>query len=94
MSSTTNDPGPSFPVFFTTQSPYPLPSQKYMIPSTWKRYHLSQLINKSLALSHVVPFDFLAGGEVLRGSLAEWAAEKGVGEVKVFSADSTCIVGD
>jgi ribosome biogenesis protein len=84
MASTTNGSGSSFPVVFTTKSPYPLPSQKYMIPSAWKRYHLSQLVNKALGLSQIVPFDFLVRGEVLRGSLAEWAAEKMVGEVKVF----------
>ncbi|KAF9458894.1 ribosome biogenesis protein YTM1 [Collybia nuda] len=67
----------SAPVFFTTQTQYPLPSQKYMIPMTWKRYQLSQLINKALSLTTPVPFDFLVKGEVLRASLSEWCAEHG-----------------
>ena len=69
------------PVVFTTQTPYPLPSQKFMIPATWKRYQLSQLVNKALSLPKLIPFEFLVRGEVLRGTLAEWCAEKGVGEV-------------
>ena len=52
-----------------------------MIPKTWKRYQLSQLVNKALSLTNPVPFDFLVRGEILRGTLMEWCHEKGVGEV-------------
>jgi len=68
------------PVVFTTQTTYLLPAQKFMIPTTWKRYQLSQLVNKALSLTTPVPFDFLVRGEILRGTLAEWCHEKGVGE--------------
>lgn len=71
----------TLPVFFTTQTPYPLPSQKFMIPAAWKRYQLSQLVNKALSLAQPVPFDFLVQGELLRGTLAEWCNERGVGTV-------------
>ncbi|KAG2102879.1 ribosome biogenesis protein YTM1 [Suillus discolor] len=71
---------PSHPVVFTTQTPYTLPSQKFMIPLDWKRYQLSQLINKALDLPKPIPFDFLVHGEILRTSLLEWRTEKGVGE--------------
>lgn len=66
---------------FTTQTAYPLPSQKFMIPASWRRYQLSQLVNKALSLAKPIPFDFLVRGEILRTSLGEWCAEKGVGEV-------------
>ena len=69
------------PVVFTTQTTYLLPAQKFMIPTTWKRYQLSQLVNKALSLTTPVPFDFLVRGEILRGTLAEWCHENGVGEV-------------
>ena len=72
---------PSHPVQFTTQTQYPLPAQKFMIPSTWKRYQLSQLINKALSLPKPIPFDFLVQGEILRGSLGDWCTEKGTGVV-------------
>lgn len=76
--------GHSLPIVFTTQTPYPLPAQKFMIPASWKRYQLSQLINKALSLLKPVPFDFLVRGEVLRGTLAEWCAEKNVGTVRCY----------
>lgn len=89
MASTSNGTGPSHPVVFTTQTAYPLPSQKFMIPETWKRYQLSQLINKALSLPNPVPFDFLVRGEVLRGSLREWGTENGVGEVSLYFLEYT-----
>ncbi|KAG6854544.1 ribosome biogenesis protein ytm1 [Blastosporella zonata] len=65
----------SLPVVLTTHSPYQLPSQKFMIPATWRRYQLSQLVNKALSLPKPVPFDFLVNGEILRSALGEWCAE-------------------
>ena len=44
----------SHPVVFTTQTPYPLPSQKFMLPASWRRYQLSQLVNKALSLAKPV----------------------------------------
>lgn len=74
----------SHPAIFTTNTPYVLPAQKYMIPATWQRYQLSQLINKVLSLPQPIPFDFLIRGEVVRSSIGDWCAEHGVGEVCVF----------
>lgn len=81
MASTSSEV--AHPVVFTTQTPYPLPSQKFLIPTSWKRYQLSQLVNKALSLPKPIPFEFLVRGEILRGTLAEWCAEKGVGEVSL-----------
>ncbi|KAH8112972.1 WD40 repeat-like protein [Phellopilus nigrolimitatus] len=69
----------ALPVLFTTQTPHALPAQKFMIPAAWRRYQLSQLVNKALALAVPVPFDFLVRGELLRASLAEWCNARGVG---------------
>ncbi|KAF7795722.1 hypothetical protein EIP86_006887 [Pleurotus ostreatoroseus] len=77
----------SHPVVFTTQSAYPLPSQKFMIPGSWRRYQLSQLVNKSLSLAKPVPFDFLVRGEILRTTLEEWCAEKGIGEEETLEIE-------
>jgi hypothetical protein len=71
-SSSTAAP-PSIPVVFSTKTPYQLPPQKFMIPASWRRFQLSQLINTSLALPRVVPFDFLIRGVLLKGSLSELA---------------------
>ncbi|KAI0278146.1 WD40-repeat-containing domain protein [Russula aff. rugulosa BPL654] len=59
---------PSIPVMFTTKTPYKLPPQKFMIPVSWRRYQLSQLINTALSLPRVVPFDFLIRGVLLGGA--------------------------
>ena len=64
---------PSIPVVFSTKTPYQLPPQKFMIPASWRRFQLSQLINTALALPRVVPFDFLICGVLLRGCLSEAA---------------------
>jgi hypothetical protein len=69
------------PVTLSTQTQYLIPSQNFMIPTSWRRYQLSQLINKVLELPKPVPFDFLVKGELLRTTLAAWCAENGVGEV-------------
>ncbi|KAH8105085.1 ribosome biogenesis protein YTM1 [Cristinia sonorae] len=77
----------SHPVVFTTTTPYPLPSQKFMIPASWKRYQLSQLVNKSLSLLKPVPFEFLVRGEILRTTLGEWCSEKGIGEEETLEIE-------
>ncbi|PPR00100.1 hypothetical protein CVT24_008958 [Panaeolus cyanescens] len=78
------------PVFLTTRTPYPLPSQKFVIPTSWKRFHLSQLVNKAVGLEKAVPFDFLIKGGLNAGAtgemlapgmtLGDWCAANGVGE--------------
>ncbi|KIY61422.1 WD40 repeat-like protein [Cylindrobasidium torrendii FP15055 ss-10] len=73
--ASTSSAGPSVAVVFTTKTPYPLPTQKFMIPASWKRFHLSQLVNKALGLSTPIPFDFLVKEQVLAASLGEWCAE-------------------
>ncbi|KAI0072465.1 ribosome biogenesis protein YTM1 [Panus rudis PR-1116 ss-1] len=75
------------PVVFTTQTPYALPSQKFMIPASWRRYQLSQLVNKALSLPKPIPFDFLVRGEILRTTLGEWCSEKGIGEEETLEIE-------
>jgi ribosome biogenesis protein YTM1 len=81
----------SIPVILKTSTPYPIPAEKYMIPVTWRRFHLSQLINKVLSLPNPIPFDFVVGGEMISGSLGEWCAEKEVDEVCFTSLTSRAI---
>ncbi|KLO17794.1 WD40 repeat-like protein [Schizopora paradoxa] len=69
----------TLPVLFTTQTPHVLPPQKFMIPAAWKRYQLSQLVNKALSLETPIPFDFIVKGDILRTSLEEWCSANGVG---------------
>ncbi|KAF8914198.1 WD40-repeat-containing domain protein [Gymnopilus junonius] len=82
-----NDDTISQPVVFMTETQYPLPSQKFMIPTSWRRYQLSQLINKALSLEKPVPFDFLVRGELLHTTLSEWCKENGVGEEETLEIE-------
>ncbi|KAJ7687563.1 WD40-repeat-containing domain protein [Mycena olivaceomarginata] len=77
----------SQPAVFTTQSPYPLPPQTFMIPTTWSRYQLSQLVNKALSLAKPVPFDFLLRGDLLKTSLADWCTQNAVGEEETLEIE-------
>ena len=72
--SISTDPAPlQLPINLFTRSPtHAIPQSTYLIPSTWRRFQLSELINKVLSLPQPVPFDFLVDGEVLRGSLDAW----------------------
>ena len=69
------------PINLFTRSPsHAIPQSTYLLPSTWRRYQLSELINKVLALPQPVPFDFLVEGEVLRGSLEGWVKKNRGGD--------------
>ena len=72
------------PIKFSTQTRYVLPPQRFMLPASWRRRELSQLINKALALSSPVPFDFLVKGTLLRTSLEEWLQRTGTGTVCAY----------
>ncbi|KAF8597547.1 WD40 repeat-like protein [Ceratobasidium sp. AG-I] len=75
------------PIVLTTRTSYVIPSSKYMIPTSWARYHLSQLINKVLSSPQPVPFDFLINGELLSGSLQEWCNERVIGEEETLEIE-------
>ncbi|WVQ69070.1 ribosome biogenesis protein YTM1 [Kwoniella botswanensis] len=84
MDSTSNPTGAAtggvsqLPInLFTRSSSDAIPQSTYFIPSSWRRYQLSELINKVLQNNaeqgkKPVPFEFLINGEVLRGSLENW----------------------
>jgi ribosome biogenesis protein YTM1 len=71
---------------FTRNPSHSIPQSTYFIPSDWRRYQLSELINKVLGNAadgrQNVPFDFVVEGELLRGSLGNWVkANRGGDEV-------------
>ena len=57
---------------YTRSSTDAIPTSTYFLPASWRRYQLSELINKVLKYPTPVPFDFLINSEVLRGSLEAW----------------------
>lgn len=62
---------------FTRDTTYAIPPSTYLLPADWRRYQLSELINKVLGntpdnAKQAVPFEFLIEGQVLRSSLEAW----------------------
>ncbi|OWT35760.1 ribosome biogenesis protein YTM1 [Cryptococcus neoformans] len=74
------------PINLFTRSPTDaIPQSTYFIPSAWRRFQLSELINQVLGNTaengnKPVPFDFLVNGEVLRGSLEAWVKKNRGGD--------------
>ncbi|GMK59419.1 hypothetical protein CspeluHIS016_0800250 [Cutaneotrichosporon spelunceum] len=81
------------PVNLFTRSEYAIPASTYFIPAEWRRFQLSELINKVLGHGGdsgvpPVPFDFVVEGEVLRGSLDAWIkANRGDDEETALSVE-------
>lgn len=75
-------PAKAIPVRLTSRTDkHAIPESKFMIPSDWRRFQLSELINKVLANEQAVPFDFVVGEELLRTSLGQFTQSKGLTEV-------------
>lgn len=58
-----------------------------MVPSDWRRFQLSELINKVLENDQAVPFDFLVGDELLRTSLGNYTQSKGLTEETILELE-------
>ncbi|WWC67770.1 ribosome biogenesis protein YTM1 [Kwoniella pini CBS 10737] len=63
---------------FTRSTNDAIPQSTYLIPASWRRFQLSELINKVLQNNSdngkkPIPFEFLINGQVLRGSLENWS---------------------
>lgn len=74
------------PIVLTTSlSQYAIPSGPYMVPVSWRRTHLSTLVNKLVASSSsadagqsTVPFDFIVDSALLRTTLGEYLEAAGL----------------
>ncbi|KIZ06505.1 hypothetical protein MNEG_1452 [Monoraphidium neglectum] len=82
-------------VRFFTKLPQELqvPDTEVAVPSSLKRYGLSQVINHLLALDPPRPFDFLIDGELLRKSLAQHLLDHGLSPTGVygFAGQGSCL---
>ncbi|KAK0549745.1 ribosome biogenesis protein ytm1 [Tilletia horrida] len=69
---------PSVPVLLrTTHSHLAIPLAPYMVPLSWRRSHLSTLVNRILQPTTPTPLDFIVDGQLLRTSLAEYLESAG-----------------
>jgi len=87
MAASTDPSAPRHPVIFKTSTKHILPPSKYLIPSIWGRFQLSQLVNKALSLPTPTPFDFLINGELLHGTIKEWCEEWGIKEEETLELE-------
>ncbi|BGP31226.1 ribosome bioproteinsis protein ytm1 [Rhodotorula toruloides] len=72
----------------STKDPnYQIPPAKFLVPASWRRFHLSELINKVLENESPVPFDFLIDQTLLRSSLGAYCAATGTSEEVVLEVD-------
>ena len=55
-----------------------IPSDKMVVPGNLSRVDLSDLVNELLSLERRIPFDFIVGGEFLRGTLASHCMDRGI----------------
>lgn len=67
---------------FTRNPSHTIPSSTYLLPSSWRRFQLSSLINKVLNPSAPIPFDFIVDGELLRGSLETYVKNRRGGDME------------
>ncbi|PLW32824.1 hypothetical protein PCANC_18826 [Puccinia coronata f. sp. avenae] len=75
-------------VRLTTKSiQYSIPNAKYLVPSDWKRFQLSQLINKVLQLTQPVPFDFVVNDQLLRTSVKNFIDSHGLSTESVLEIE-------
>ncbi|KAK4052246.1 ribosome biogenesis protein ytm1 [Microbotryomycetes sp. JL221] len=64
----------------TKDSQYSIPPTKFLVPASWRRYHLSELINKVLENATPVPFDFVINSSLLRSTLGQYCQQTGTSE--------------
>ena len=81
MQASTSGQSAQLPInLFTRSQSDTIPASTYFLPAQWRRFQLSELINKVLHSPTPVPFDFLINGEVLRTSLEAWVKKNRGGD--------------
>ncbi|GAA5958116.1 hypothetical protein JCM21900_002916 [Sporobolomyces salmonicolor] len=71
----------------TKDAAYQIPPAKFLVPASWRRFHLSELINKVLENDSPIPFDFLIDQTLLRSSLGAYCAASGTSEEVVLEVE-------
>ncbi|GAA5907059.1 hypothetical protein JCM6882_005158 [Rhodosporidiobolus microsporus] len=71
----------------TKDAAYQIPPAKFLVPASWRRFHLSELINKVLENDSPIPFDFLIDQTLLRSSLGAYCAATGTSEEVVLEVE-------
>ena len=70
---------------YTRNPAHAIPQSTYLIPADWRRFQLSELINKVINTTSgesatPTPFDFIIEGELLRTTLDNWVKNRRNGD--------------
>ncbi|KAI7868222.1 WD40-repeat-containing domain protein [Spinellus fusiger] len=71
----------------TKQEKYAVSDSAILVPSTFKRQGLSDLVNSLLGYDTPTPFDFLIDGEILRTSVAEYLSTKSLSTENIITIE-------
>ncbi|GAA5886913.1 hypothetical protein JCM16303_006758 [Sporobolomyces ruberrimus] len=71
----------------TKDAAYTIPPAKFLVPASWRRYQLSELINKVLENDSPIPFDFLIDQTLLRSSLGTYCQQTNTSEEIVLDVE-------
>ncbi|GAA5912723.1 Ytm1p [Sporobolomyces salmoneus] len=71
----------------TKDANYTIPPAKFLVPASWRRYQLSELINKVLENDSPIPFDFLIDQTLLRTSLGTYCQQTNTSEEIVLDVE-------
>ena len=81
------DHGESIQIRFSTRTEKPVSSAPIVLPTSLKRYGLSQIINQLLSNNPIIPYDFLIDGVFLRTSIADYIAQKQISKEVVLDIE-------
>ncbi|BFZ65116.1 ribosome bioproteinsis protein ytm1 [Saitoella coloradoensis] len=88
MADQTSDPQSQVQVRFTTRhADVAVPTAPILVPTTLKRYGLSEVINHLLDTDTPTPFDFLINGSFLRTSLDDYLTQNGLSRETVVDIE-------
>ncbi|KAI8320084.1 WD40 repeat-like protein, partial [Martensiomyces pterosporus] len=69
------------------QQKYVVPDAPLVVPQHLQRYGLSEIVNHLLGSEKPVPFDFLADGQFLRGSIASYVKENSLSAENILTLE-------
>ncbi|KAI5811503.1 WD40-repeat-containing domain protein [Peziza echinospora] len=72
---------------FTRDQEIAVPSAPLLVPTTLRRYGLSQVVNHLLETEKAIPLDFLIDGTFLRTSLDEYLTQNGLSSESVLTLE-------
>lgn len=88
MTNQDESAGSSVQIRFATKDPsLAIESRPLLVPTSLKRYGLSEIVNHLLETDSPIPFSFLVHGELLSSSVEEYLTKKGLSSETVLDVE-------